>query len=160
MRAVKHALIVLPVLLVAACSGGSSAQPGSGRSAFIAKAEVICAKANKAKDGLKKPLSTTDLATYVHSLVMVADESTTALLELTPPADDKKDLEAQVLEPLSKQLVKARAFDAAIAKAVKANDQVTIVNLLKDPPTKTTANLDYMRKYGFKECVTAADTSS
>lgn len=162
MRAVKALLLLVPLLAATACGGGGDDGKAGARAKadFVKQAEVICAKANKDKNALKKPMSTADLGTYVHSLVMIADESTTALLKLDVPKDDKKDLDSHVLDPLSKQLEKARTFDTAMAKAVKDNDQVAIVKLLKDPPTKTTADLGWMRIYGFKECVTAADTGS
>jgi hypothetical protein len=156
---VKHALVLLPLLTVAACSGGSSSAAGKAKADYLAKAEVICATANKQQAALKKPLSSTDLAPYVHSLVSIADQNTTALLLLTPPQADGKDLHAQLLDPLTAQLAKARTFDAAVAKAVKAKDQVGLVKLLSDPPTKTVANLTWMRSYGFHACVDAADTS-
>lgn len=156
----KHALVLLPLLTVTACSAGSSsAAAEKAKADYLAKAEVICTKANKEQAALKKPLSSADLAPYVHSLVSIADRSTTALLLLTPPQADGKDLHAQLLDPLTAQLAKARTFDAAVAKAVKAKDQVGLVKLLSDPPTKTVANLTWMRSYGFHACVDAADTS-
>ncbi len=160
MRDVKHALVLAPVLALAACSSGSSAAPSTAKTDYIAKAEVICAKANKEKDALKKPMSSAEFGTYVHSIVTIADETTTALLALTPPPADKKQLEAQILTPLSTQLVKARTFDADVSKAVKAHDDVALTKLLGNAPTKTVANLDFMRKYGFTGCVTLADTGS
>jgi hypothetical protein len=157
---VKHALVLLALLTVAACSAGSSAAAaGKAKADYLAKAEVICTKANTQQAALKKPLSAADLAPYVHSLVSIADQSTTALLRLTPPQADGKELHAQLLDPLSTQLAKAKTFDAAVAKAVKAKDQVGLVKLLSDPPTKTVANLTWMRSYGFHACVDAADTS-
>ena len=39
-------------------------------------------------------------------------------------------------------------------------DQQALVGLLSNPPTDTTADLPWMKSYGFNECVKAADTSS
>lgn len=158
----RRALVLVPLLLAGACSGGGSGPASADKAAYLSKAEAICAKAVKAKDALQKqkPTSTAQFGTYVHGIVTVAADSTTALLALTPPAADSKKLHAEVLDPLSQQLAKARTFDTAVAAAVKAGDQVALVKLLQDPPTKTTANLAFMRTYGFKECVKAADTGS
>jgi ABC-type transporter MlaC component len=156
---VKPALLVLPLLVAAACSGSSSSDAAAQRSSYVQEAEAICQQANADQKALTKPTSAKQLSPYVDAVVQIADRSTTALLKLSPPAEDKKDLEQHVFTPLHQQLVLAREYADKVRSASKGNDQVALVKLLSDPPNQTAADLVWMRKYGFKECVTAADTS-
>ena len=152
-------LLVLPLVAVAACSGGSSSEVAAKRSAYVQQAEAICKKANADQSALKKPSTAKQLSPYVDAVVQIADRSTTALLKLTPPKEDQKALDQHVFTPLHTQLVAARDYADKVRSAAKANDQVALVKLLSDPPNQTAADLIWMRKYGFHECVTAADTS-
>lgn len=156
---VRHVLVVLPLLAVAACSGGSSGS-AADKTAYLNKAEAICSKANTDQKALKKPASVSELSPYVDAIVRIADVSTTALLKLTPPSGDKAALDQHVFDPLHGQLVKLRDYADKVRAAARSKDQIALVKLLSDPPNKTAADLDWMRKYGFRACVDAADTSS
>lgn len=156
---VRAALVVLPLVAVVACSGGSSSS-GASKADYVKKAEAICLKANVDQKNLKTPTSAGELSPYVDAIVRIADQSTTALLKLDPPKADKEVLDQHVFTPLSGQLTKLRDYADKVRKAAKDNDQIGLVKLLSDPPNKTAADLDWMRSYGFKECVEAADTSS
>ena len=155
----KHALVVLPLLAVAACSGSSNSQ-AAAKADYLSKAEAICSKANADQTALKKPAAVTELSPYVDAIVRIADVSTTALLKLTPPSKDKAALDQHVFDPLHGQLVKLRDYADKVRAAARSKDQIALVKLLSDPPNKTAADLDWMRKYGFHACVDAADTSS
>jgi len=159
-RTVRHLLLALPLLAAAACGGGSGEVQGVKKADYLTQAEAICTKANAEQKNLKTPTSASSFAPYVDEVVRIAGESTTALVALTAPTKDKADLDKHVFAPLQKQLAAARTYADAVRNATKANDQTELVKLLSDPPNKTAADLAWMRKYGFKECVEAADTSS
>jgi hypothetical protein len=154
----KRALVLL--LLVAAC-GGSSKGDG-GKAAYIAQAEAICAKANADLVTAKKdqPTALAAIPPYVHRIVEIARKNVIALSALTPPASDAADVKAKLLDPLRVQLTEADAYATKVDTAAGAKDQATLFALVTNPPTKTRADLAWMRSYGFKACVTAADTGS
>ena len=156
----KHTLVVLPLLAVAACSGSSSSDAEAVKTDYILEAEDICSKAIADQKALKSPTSATELSPYVDAIVRIADESTTSLQKLKPPSADKAALAEHVFDPLHGQLVKLRDYADKVRAASKSNDQVALVKLLSDPPNKTAADLDWMRRYGFRQCVDAADTSN
>ena len=156
----RHLLVALPLLAVTACSGGSSGDEGAKKADYLTKAEVICTKANVEQKNLTTPTSAASFSPYVDAVVRIAAESTTALLALTPPPKDKANLDKYVFTPLQTQLKTARTFADKVRTATKAHDQTALVKLLSDPPNKPAADLAWMRSYGFKECVDAADTSS
>lgn len=155
----KRVLVLVPLLALTACGGGSSSKL-SAKDGYLVKAEAICSKANADQKALKTPAGQGELSAYVDAVVKIAETSTTALSALTPPAKDKADLEKHVLTPLQGQLVKAKAYADAVRTASKANDNIALLKLFSDPPTKTVADLAWMRSYGFRECVDAADTAS
>lgn len=149
------------LLLVTACGGGSGGPVASGvsRADFIKAAEVVCAKANTEQKALKTPTAVEELAPYVARIVAIADEATTSLQAMTPPTADAADLKQKVFTPLREQLVAGHAYADEVAVAAKAKDNKALVTLLSNPPTQTKADLPWMKDYGFKECVDAADTS-
>lgn len=155
----RAALAVLPLVAVVACGGGSSGS-GASKAEYVKAAEAICLRANADQKNLKTPTSASELSPYVDAIVRIADESTKALRALHPPEGDKQALDQHVFTPLSGQLAKLRDYADKVRKASKDHDQIALVKLLSDPPNKTAADLDWMRSYGFKECVDAADTSS
>lgn len=157
----KRTLLVVPVVLVAACGGGSSAGSGGvSKADYLKKAEAICAKANTARDDLKTPSGASELAPYVARLVDLAAEATGELTALEAPEADLADLDKKVLDPLAQQVQEGRVFAEQVAAAARGGEQVKLVKLLSNPPTTTQADLAWMRKYGFTQCVDAADTGS
>jgi len=149
------------IVLVAACSsgGGSASSGGQSKADYLHQAEAICAKANTEQGSLKTPTAVDDLAPYVSRIVAIADLAATDLTALEPPGGDSAVLEAKLLKPLREQLVVAHEYADKVAAAAKRRDNAALVQLLGDPPTKTRADLRWMKSYGFKECVEAADTS-
>ena len=159
MSSVRPAVCVLPLLALAACSGGSSGA-AAGRTEYLDKAEAICTKAIADQKALKTPASATDLSPYVDAIVRLADQTTAALLTLAPPTKDKADLDQHVFDPLHGQLVTLRRYADKVRAAARSQDQIALVKLLSDPPSKTAVDLAWMRAYGFRACVEAADTTS
>ncbi|HUR51832.1 MAG TPA: hypothetical protein VMZ11_06900 [Mycobacteriales bacterium] len=147
--------LVLPVLLLAACGGGGS---GLAKSDYVAKAEAVCKDANTQANALSPPSTPAGFQDLVEKTVRIFETATDKLEALDPPKDDKAELQKKVIEPLDKQVVEAKKFLADVKAAVKKNDQKELGRLLQNPPTQAKADLDWMRSYGFKECVEAAKT--
>ena len=153
----KRALVL--VLLVAAC-GGSSGDKHDAKSVYLTKAEGICAKANIEVAAAKKntPTAIADVPPYVHKLLDLAKQTLDDVSRLSPPSADAAEVKAKLLDPLGQQYADGQAFAAKVDAAAAKNDSATLTQLVFNPPTKTRVDVAWMKKYGFKECVTAADT--
>jgi hypothetical protein len=156
----KRLALVLPLLLAVTACGGSDPTSSSGLSKadYLAKAEALCTKANADIKALPFPSGVAGFSDFAAKIVTIADDATSALKALDPPAADKADLDAKVLTPLSQQVEAGRAYAAKIKTAVDANDQKALGALVADPPTEGKADLAWMRTYGFKACVDTAET--
>lgn len=155
----KRALVLL--LLVSACGGSSSPGP-SAKAAYLAKAEAVCATANNQLATAKKaqPTGVSAVGPYVHRIVEIARTNVTQLSALSAPAQDAAAVKAKVLDPLRAQLATADAYVAKVDAALTSGNQATLLTLVTNPPTQTRADLAFMKSYGFKACVTAADTKN
>ena len=153
--------VLVAVLLVAACGGGGDGD-SSAKKAYVNKAEAICERANEQLEQAKKnqPTSSAAVSAYVKQLVDIAVSNLDGLAELEPPAEDRADIDAKVLEPLRTQLKAAEAYQAEVDAAVVAKDNAALLRLVQNPPTQTKADLAFMKDYGFDACVTAADTAN
>jgi hypothetical protein len=153
----KRALVL--VLLVAACGGGS---PGNGnaKTDYLKKAEAVCAKANTEIDAAKKntPTGTDGVPAYVHKLLDLAKQTLDDLSSLSPPSADAADVKAKLIDPLTQQYTDGQTFAGKVDQAAAKNDTATLTQLVFNPPTKTRVDVAWMKSYGFKACVTAADT--
>jgi hypothetical protein len=160
-RAALIPLLVLPLLLTG-CGGSSKDQTSSGLSkpAYLSKAEGICTRINREIDKLAAPTTPQALQAFVEESLQIAEVGTGEIKALDPPAGDRAAIKAKVLDPLDGQLVEGRAFLEKVKTAVAKNDQAALGQLITHPPTGSKADLAWMRSYGFKECVDAADTGS
>jgi hypothetical protein len=157
---VKRALVVL--FLVAACGGSSGGSKADTKASYVAKAEAVCAKANTQLADAKKttPTAVAGIPPYVHKLLDIARSTLSDLTALSPPSKDAVDVKAKLLDPLGQQLADGTSFAAAVDAAAKSGDNAKLTQLVFNPPTKTRVDLAWMRSYGFKACVTAADTGA
>ncbi len=145
------------VLLLGGCSSsGTTSAEDATRSAYIVKAEAVCARANTALTAVHAPKTNTEIPAYVHQVATLAAGTIRELDLLTPPAKDAAQLHARFLDPLLKQSDAGIRFDLEVKAA--GSDQRTLLALLAKAPTKTVADLAYLRSYGFHQCVKAADT--
>jgi hypothetical protein len=155
----KRTLVLL--LLVAAC-GGSGGGNASPKEDYLAKAEAVCTKANADITAAKKapPAGVAEVPPYVHKLLDLAKQTLDDLSALTPPSGDVVQLKAKLLDPLGLQLADAQAFAAKVDAAAAKNDTPALTQLVFNPPTTTRVDIAWMKTYGFKACVTAADTGA
>ena len=153
----KRALVLL--LLVAAC-GGSSEGKGDPKADYLSKAEAICTKANTEIDAAKKntPAGTDEVPAYVHKLLAFAKTTLDQLSALTPPSADAAEVKAKLIDPLTQQYADGQTFAGKVDEAAAKNDSATLTQLVFNPPTKTRVDIAWMKSYGFKACVTTADT--
>lgn len=155
----RPVLLLVPVLLLSACSGGSSSG-GADRKAYLAKAEALCAQGVAEQHKLVPPKVIADFAPYVQQLVRVAGATTRGLAALRPPAADAAELRAKVLEPLQAQLRLAQTFSDDVQAATKDKDQAALGRLALNAPPKAQADVAFMRSYGFSTCVDAVGRGS
>ena len=155
----KRALVL--IVLVAAC-GGSSGVKADPKADYLTAAEAVCTKANADITAAKKtlPAGVAEVPAYVHKLLDLAKQTLTDLSALTPPSDDAVQVKAKLLDPLGQQLADGQTFAAKVDAAAAKNDSQTLTQLVFNPPTKTRVDLAWMKTYGFKACVTAADTGA
>lgn len=151
----RAAVAVVPLLLVAACG---HAPQGPSRKDFVARAEKVCGDANTQFGALAAPTSAPGVLTYVERLVQVADGATQRLEQLPAPHADAAAVRAKMMVPLRSQVTEGRAFTTQVRTAVQRRDQAALAKLVAHPPTPTKADLAWMRAYGFRQCVTMADT--
>jgi hypothetical protein len=156
----KRALAVL--VLVSACGGSSGGGMVNAKASYLADAEAICATANTQLAAAKKqqPTAVDGVPAYVHKLVDVARTNLTDLSALTPPSADAVAVKGKLLDPLGQQLADGVAFAAQVDAAAAKKDTAKLTQLVFNPPTKTRVDLAWMKSYGFKACVTAADTGA
>jgi hypothetical protein len=158
----KRLAVLLPVLLLAtACNGSDDDQVAQGlsKAAYLSQAEAICATANTDIKALQRPTSIAAVPGFVEKTLQIAEVATGKIKGLEPPAADKAQIKAKVLDPLDGQVTAGRALLEQVRTAVKNNDTAAIGRLIQNPPTGSKADLAWMRSYGFKACVEAADTS-
>lgn len=148
---------LVPLVLLSAC-GGSDKPSGLAKADYIAKAEAICTRANTEIKALTTPTSVAAVAAYVEESLQIAEVATGEIKKLEPPAADKAEIKAKVLDPLDGQVVDGKEFLVKVKAAVAKNDQAALGQLIANPPIDSKADLAWMRSYGFTSCVEAADT--
>ncbi len=153
----RRALLVLPaLLLVPACSGGDA----EAKAAYLERAEAVCAKANAAQTALTTPSAADAIPTYVRSVVTVAGDASADLDALEAPEGDRAEIEEKFLAPLREQVALGRTYADEVEATSKKGDTAGVLRLLGSAPLQTKADLEFLKSYGFKACVDAADTSS
>ncbi len=141
---------LLAVLLVAACSSSSD----DPRAAYLREAEGVCRAAVEAQAAEPTPADPTALAAYVRRLVTVQGDAAAELAALRPPEADEAELDAKVVRPLQEQVQRSRDYADRVEKAP---DTAAVLDLLGQAPSRTDADLGWMRDYGFRACVELVD---
>jgi hypothetical protein len=160
MPGMRHAAAAVLVLTLAtACSGGDDGGAPSledRRADYVASAEDVCTETNLAVRELGTPSGVADVPAFADRAVEVVRTSVEELTALTPPEEDAAEVEQKVYAPLRADVGAAEAYAGQLKAAAAANDTAALLRLVQERP-QTTADLAFMREYGFSECVRAAD---
>lgn len=152
----RRALLVLPLLLLPACSGDDEPDAEDPRKAYVAAAEAVCAESNGKVAALGTPTSVAEVPAAAQEAVAIVRSTVEQLTALSPPEADRAELQDKVLGPLQADVGTAEDYAEQIRTAAAANDGAALLRLVQERP-QTTADLAYMRGYGLVECAAAAD---
>ncbi len=144
--------------VLTACSGGGG---GSGpaeeevdpKQAYVTAADEICTSADEDFAALTPPTTPEQFAPYVQQTIGIADRAQTQLAELTPPEEDRADLETKVLTPFAALVEQGKAWSDQVAAA--GADQAKLLPLLGSRPTSAGIDKEYLRSYGLQSCADA-----
>jgi hypothetical protein len=150
--------IVAVVLALSACSGGgdgaAAPEEVDPKQAYVEQASEICTSADEQFAALgPTPATPAEFGPYVEQTVGIAGEAQTELAALTPPEDDRADLESKVLTPFAELVEQGRAWSQRVTAA--GTDQAALLALLGSRPTSAAIDKDYLRKYGLTSCADA-----
>ena len=155
----RTALAVLPLLLVAGCSGGGSDDDTSGISLpkddFIKAADARCTQANSGLDALPDPSGPGDFQKSFQAAFELAGDAVSDLKELVAPQPDKDELEKILVDPLQAQLDALQDFIPTIAKALAKGPSGLQGLDFPDPPK---VDVQPLKDYGFGSCVEFVET--
>ena len=160
MKRLPVLLALAPLVLLSACtSNKDQLSQGLSKAEYLTKAEAICTRLNNEVHGLTLPSTVAAVPAFVEKTLQIAEVATGEIEKLTPPAADKAEIKAKVLDPLDGQVSVGKAFLVKVKAAVAKNDTAEVGRLIANPPTGSKADLAWMRSYGFKQCVDAANTA-
>lgn len=147
---------LLPLLLLAGCSGSSSSgerAEGLPKAEFLAQAEKICANANTALDAEPEPTAPAGISPYFDTLVGIAADTTSRLEAVAAGQPDKAEVDEIFLTPLRAQVTTIEAY-LPKAKAALAEGEEAFTSLPE--PELPEADTAAMEEYGFDACVETA----
>ena len=160
----KRALLVLPVLLLAGCSGDEpdpAAAPSAGpdlKAAYVAEATEVCQEAKTKADALVAPATAETFPPFVAQSVALVTGAQSQLAALTPPPADADQLRRKVLDPFKTLAEKATAYGAQVKAA--GSDQAKLLPLLTQAPKPDGIDLAYLRQYGLGVCADVIEDRS
>ena len=145
------------VLLLSACSGGDEAAAPDEvdpKEAYVEQASEICTSADEEFAALGgTPTTPEEYGPYVQQSVGIADRARTQLAELTPPEEDRAELESKVLTPLGELVEQGKAWSAQVTAA--GTDQAALLGLLGTRPSSAGIDKEFLREYGLTSCADA-----
>lgn len=144
------------VLVLSACGGGGDAEPPKvdPKEAYVEQASEICTSADEEIAGLGgTPTVPAEFGPYVEKTVGIAERAQSHLASLTPPEEDRADLESKVLTPFAELVEQGRAWSAQVKAA--GTDEAALLGLLASRPTSAGIDKDYLRQYGLTSCADA-----
>ena len=142
-------VLAIVVLTLAGCSGGED----DAKAAYVEQASAVCDEASTDFSGLTQPAAPADLGPFVDQTLAIAERAQTGLAALTPPEDDRAELESRVLGPFADLVEEGRAYAADVEAA--GTDPAALLPLLGQRPTVEGIDLDYLREYGVESCADA-----
>lgn len=139
--------LLLPAALLAltACGGGDDA-----KAEYVEQATAICNDAQAELEAEQRPAAVEGFAPYVQRVVEIGEGATSRLLALTPPEDDREELEAKLLDPLQAQLEEGKEYAEKVEAA--GNDSAKLLPLLSQIPGTGEIDLAYAEEYGLSAC--------
>ena len=150
-------LVPALVLALSACSGGGGDEPAAEqvdpKQAYVEAATEICTSADEDFAALAPPTTPEQFSPFVQETIGIADRAQTQLAELTPPPEDRADLESKVLTPFAALVEQGKAWSAQVTAA--GADQAKLLPLLGTRPTSTGIDKEYLRSYGLESCADA-----
>ena len=145
------------VLALSACSGGgdeaAAPEEVDPKEAYVEQADEVCSTADADFAALKAPVTPEEFGPYVQETVGIAERAQTELAALTPPEQDRADLESKVLTPFAELVDQGKAWSAQVTAA--GTDQAALLPLLGSRPTSAGIDKDYLREYGLTSCADA-----
>lgn len=157
-RSLTALLPLAAVALTACSSGGSGGSLPDRRAAYLKQAEAVCQQANDKAAALQTPTSLTAIPAFADQGLALVRSTVSSLKAVPPPAEDRAQIEAKVLTPLTSDEATAAAYVDKVKAAAAANDNATLLRLVQERP-RTTADVAFMRSYGFDQCIKAAQLS-
>ena len=161
MDGVTRRAAALPALLLTlaltACSGGggepSAAPEVDPKRAYVEAASTICGDAQEQFAALPAPSAPADFGPYVAQTVRLVEQVQTDLTALTPPEQDRAELQSKVITPLAALVEQGRVFSARVTAA--GADEAQLLPLLGQRPTSAAVDKQFLRSYGLDSCAQA-----
>ena len=150
--AAPSALLLGLAVLLAGC-GGSSDDPEPApdpKPAYVEAASTVCSEADEEFTALAQPATPAEYGPFVAETIRIAEGAQQELSALTPPPDDRAELEEKVLTPLGELVEQGRAWSAQVTAA--GTDQAALLGLLGTRPTSDGIDQEFLREYGLATC--------
>jgi hypothetical protein len=146
------------VLALSACSGGGGDEAAppeevDPKQAYVEQATEICTSADEDFAALTQPTTPEQFGPYAAEVVGIADRARSQLVDLTPPEEDRAEVESRVLTPFAALVEQGRAWSAEVTAA--GTDQAALLALLGERPTSAGIDKEFLRSYGLDECAEA-----
>lgn len=151
-------MLVLPLLLLAACSTETAPSAPSPQQVYVAEAAKVCQVAKDDTDALTAPAAAAEIGPFVDDVLSIAKRAQGELAALIPPPADAAALKTKVLDPFAALVVEGDAFKAKVDAA--GDDGAKLLPLLAEQPTADGVDLAFLRDYGLGVCADVLDTSS
>ncbi|MDQ3611853.1 MAG: hypothetical protein M4D85_09675 [Actinomycetota bacterium] len=143
-------LLVLPALaLVLSACGGDPKED------FVEDATAICRQARTDVAAIPAPTSAAGFASFAEQLVTIGTKAQEDLAALTPPEEDRAELQTRVLDPFAVLVEEGRVFTDKLKAA--GSDGAKISALIAERPTTGDIDLEYLRNYGLPDCADSLD---
>lgn len=147
----RRALLLLPFLLLPACGDDGE----DVKAAYVADATAVCDTAVEEFEALSTPTTPDGFAPYADSVVGIIEKAHSDLTALTPPEDDRAQLEEKALDPLDALVTEGEQFADQVRAA--GADQAKLLALLSERPTGDSIDVDFLREYGLDSCAEAVE---
>ncbi|MGI8536484.1 MAG: hypothetical protein ACR2K2_08285 [Mycobacteriales bacterium] len=145
-------LVLLPALALALTACGGNADP---KADYVAKANSLCADADDDFAALTQPTSAAEFSPFAQKTVAIAEKAQRELAKLSPPEQDRAELETKVLTPFAALVEEGKAFAQQVSDA--GADQAKLLALLPQRPTAEKIDLGFLRSYGLGTCADAIE---